>query len=224
MAGRIMRRAGFAGMVAVALVLAHDLVFLAAYGGAYQDALDRTGHDASWNTTVLVVLAVGVILLAAACRRLRSLGTLALALDRQAVPAIGRKGFLQRLRELWLRLAVFTTILFVLQENLEHQHAGEALPGLGVLISSEYPNALLIIGVVALAVALVGAVVRWRRDVLMARLSGTRTRWRTPSGTRARPSFAWLLAREGSLLGRRLAGRAPPAMEWRRGRSFAGSS
>ena len=66
----IVRRTAFAGMAAVAFVLAHNLVFLASYGAGYQDALTRTGHDDAWTTAVLAVLGLGVLLL-----RLRDLAT-----------------------------------------------------------------------------------------------------------------------------------------------------
>lgn len=213
MGGWIVRRTGFAVMSAVALVLAHNLVFLAGYGPAYGEALGRTGHGATWSSAVLIVLGLGVMLLVAAAWRLRTLGVLARAAAREAILPSDRRGFVGHLVRLWPRLTLLTLALFVLQENVEHYNIGEPLPGLGVLLSSEYPNALLIFGVVALVVAIVGALFRWRRDVLLARMAAARPRWRRASGRSVRPSLAWVDGLAGSLLGRRLAVRAPPVAD-----------
>lgn len=211
MSGWIVRRAGFAGMVAVALVLAHNLVFLADYGTGYADALARTGHDASWSIAVLGVLALGAVLFMAAAWRLRALGALAQAAEvsPQGAP-LGYRELAGHLLPLWLRLTLVTTALFVLQENFEHLGGGGPIPGLGVLASGTYPNAFTIIAVVALGVALVGALFRWRRDVLVARIAAATFRWRPVTGCSVRSSLDGIACRLGSILGRRLAVRAPP--------------
>lgn len=217
----IVRLTAFAGMAAVAFVLAHNLVFLASYGTAYQDALSRTGHDDAWGTAVLVVLGLGVLLLVSATWRLHALGVLARgsALRAYQPPATGElAGYLGRL---WLRLTLATTLWFVVQENLEHLRIGEHLPGLSVLASSEYPNALLILAAVALGVAVVGALFRWRRDALVARIAAARQRWHRTHGATVRTSLEWVIRLSGSLLGRRLAVRAPPATSRSLGRSLA---
>ena len=217
----IVRRTAFVGMAAVAFVLAHNLVFMASYGAAYKDALSRTGHDEAWNTAVLAVLGLGVLLLVSATWRLHALGILARGSARPAYQAGGTTRFAGHLGELWLRLTLVTTIWFVVQENLEHRGAGEPLPGLSVLGSSEYPNALIILAAVALGVAAVGALFRWRRDVLVARIAAARQRWRRASGPKVRASFNWIIRLTGSVLGRRLAVRAPPATSRSPGRSLA---
>ena len=217
----IVRRTAFAGMAAVAFVLAHNLVFLASYGAAYQNALTRTGHDAAWNTAVVAVLGLGLLLFASAVWRLHVLGLLARGSARPAYQAGGTTGFAGHLGELWLRLTLVTTIWFVVQENLEHRGAGEPLPGLSVLGSSEYPNALIILAAVALGVAVVGALFRWRRDVLVARIAAARQRWRRTPGPTVRTPLARVIRLTGSLLGRRLAVRAPPATSRSPGRSLA---
>jgi hypothetical protein len=67
----------------------------------------------------------------------------------------------------WLRLAAWTTLAFVAQENLERGVDG-AWPGLGVVLGDSAP-ALPILLAVSAIVALLVAVYRWRRDVLLAR-------------------------------------------------------
>src|SRR5438128_457305 len=65
------------GTALTALVLAHNLAFLATYGPAYRLALARSGHDAAWTAAVAIVLSVALGLLAAATLQLRRLARLA---------------------------------------------------------------------------------------------------------------------------------------------------
>jgi hypothetical protein len=217
----IVRRTAFAGMAAVAFVLAHNLVFLAGYGPAYEDALSRTGHTDAWTTAVLVALGLGGVLLVAATWRLHALGILAGASARATWEPARYRRLVDHLAWLWLRLMAVTTIWFVIQENLEHRDIGQPLPGLGVFGSSVYPNALPILATVALGVAIVGALFRWRRDALVARIAAARRRWRRTDGVTVRTSLEWVNRLSGSLLGRRLAVRAPPATSRSLGRSLA---
>jgi hypothetical protein len=201
----------FLAMTLVSLVVAHDLVFLLTYGAGYEDALAQTGHDGSWATAVAVVLAAGIGLFGLATWRLYRLGVVARSID----PATRRHtssapGFGRRLFGLWWRLWAATTILFVIQENIEHQRIGEALPGLSVLGSGEYSDAALVIAVVTLAVAVVAALFRWRRDLLVARIaSASERRHARPGRTLPRPA-ATRDGRPESFVGRGLAVRAPP--------------
>ena len=128
------RLVGFSVLVLVALVVAHDLVFLLTYGAGYDDALARSGHDGSWTTAVVVVLAAGIGFFGVATWQLCRLGVLAHRFVPVADPrGPNLSGFGRRLVGLWWRLFAATTLLFVIQENLEHQRIGEALPGLSVL-------------------------------------------------------------------------------------------
>ena len=124
-------------------------------------------------------------------------------------PSTPARGGLSRVRRTSLaawpgsgcRLAAATTVLFVVQENLEHQHIGQALPGLSVLGSAEYPDAALVIGAIALAVASVVALFRWRRDVLVARIRSVR---RLPTrAPRSAPAPPGRLGRAPARLDRR---------------------
>jgi hypothetical protein len=207
------RLLGFLAMMLVALVVAHDLVFLFAYGAAYDEALAHSGHDATWSTAVAVVLAAGFGLLGLAIWRLYRLGLIA----RTDAPTEGRLDpgpgdFGGRLAGLWLRLAGATTLLYVVQENIEHQRVGEALPGLGVLGSAEYPHAALIIAGVAFAVALVGALLGWRRDLLIARIAAALRMVRRRPAPAFRRAIADRDRRPESIIGCGLALRAPPVL------------
>ena len=210
-------------MSAVALVLAHNLVFLVGYGSGYESALSRTGHDAGWTSAVRVVLGLGVALLVIAALRLRALGVLARDAAGPHRGTAASRGFAGHLVGLWARLAALTPVLFVLQENLERRAIGQPMPGLAVVGSSEYPCAMLIFALVALAIAVVGSLVRWRRDLLLARIAAARPRWLRATAPSLRQTLASLAAPRASLLGRRLAVRAPPVTIQRLAWSVAAS-
>jgi hypothetical protein len=206
------RLIGFLVLALVALVVAHDLVFLLTYGAGFDEALAHSGHDGTWATAVVVVLAAGIAFFGLATWRLYRLGVVARAI----IPADGGRppsasGIGWRIVGLWWRLFAATTLLFVVQENLEHQRIGEALPGLSVLGSGEYSDAALVIAVVTLGVAIVGALFRWRRDLLVARIVSALQR-RHGRHPRVLPRPA--VTRDGrpeSFVGRGLAVRAPPS-------------
>jgi len=200
-------------MTLVTLVVAHNLVFLLAYGAGYDEALAHWGHDGAWGTAVTGILAAGVALLGLGAWRLHRLGLVARALrptEGRLAPDVGHFGL--GLAWLWLRLASATSILFVLQENFEHIRAGAGLPGLSVLGSAEYPRAALVIAGVALAVAIVGALFRWRRDLLIARIAAALRHLRRRPAHAVRRPEADRDRRPGSLVGRSLAARAPPRL------------
>lgn len=207
------RYLGFPAMTLVALVVAHSLVFLLAYGSGYEEALAHSGHDGTWGVAVVVVLAAAFGLVGLGTWRLYRLGVVARA---RAATEGGLRprpsGFVRRLVGLWVRLAGATTVLFVIQENLEHQHVGEGLPALSVLGSAQYPNGALVLAAVALAVAFVVALFRWRRDVLVARIRGARDRWRGATRTVRRRPVVWVERRHASIVLNQLSGRAPPQL------------
>src|SRR5260221_13412491 len=121
----------FAATTALALVAAHNLVFLLAYGSGYDEALAHSGHDGAWGAAVAVTLATAFGLLGLGSWRLYRLGVLARATgpgDTEYRPLAG--DFARQLANLWMRVAGATSVLFVVQENLEHQRVGAVLPGL----------------------------------------------------------------------------------------------
>jgi hypothetical protein len=192
------------------LVLAHNLIFIAGYGSRFGAALVHTGHDHGWTVAALTSIGLAVSLLAVALQRLQQLRRTARGASAIRLPTEpGLRAFASRWLAWGIALTLVTAVLFVIQENLEHAHVGTALPGLAVLSSDAYPNAIAIILAVALGISLVAALLGWRSSVLVARIAGVRPRARTS----AAPSFRvpeHVDHRPGSILGRRLAGRAPP--------------
>jgi hypothetical protein len=155
----------------VALVLAHNLVFLAGYGASFGDALSHAGHDHGWSTAFIVVLVIGATTLALTVLQLLRLSRRARETDHGAPAArTSIRAFGHRWLRLSLRLAVVTAVLLVVQENIEHLQIDRPLPGLGVLSSPEYPNAIAIIAAVAAVLAFVSVLFGWRIDVLVARI------------------------------------------------------
>jgi hypothetical protein len=210
------RIAGFlaaAALQLVALVLAHELVFLARYGSRYNEALVHAGHGEIWSAAVKTSLVLAFGLLALGAFRL---GRLGLLVRRRGPAARVDRGALEArpLVRAWLRVAPRTALLSVvllsIQENVERAAIGQAMPGPGLLLSPEYAGGLWITIAVALAVGFVAALFEWRRSVLLARLRASRGG--PPRATDSpvpRPRVLdW--ARVESLLGRRSALRAPP--------------
>ena len=204
----------------VALVLAHDLVFLVRFGSRYGEALVHTGHGESWSTAVGTILAIATALVLAGVVRLAQLGILARAASARAASSSGASSStnapdLRQLLRLWLRvgprIALVSVVLLTVQENLERSSIGGSMPGPGILLSPEYPFALWIAIAVGLLVGLVASLFDWRRRTLIERLRAARAalpRHRSaaeprPRGAPRRPVV--------SVLGRQSGLRAPPA-------------
>jgi hypothetical protein len=210
MTGRI----GFTVRVAVtalaSLVLAHNLIFIAGYGSRFGAALAHTGHDHGWTVAALTSIGLAVSLLAVALTRLQQLRRTARSAGAMRLPTEpGLRAFASGWLAWWIALTLVTGMLFVVQENLEHASIRTALPGLAVLASDAYPNAIAIILAVALGISLVAALLGWRSAVLTARIEAMGASPRSVDAQSVgRPDQ--VDRRQGSILGRRLAGRAPP--------------
>jgi hypothetical protein len=195
-----------------ALILGHHFVFLTAYGPEYWTMLERTGHGPVWAITVatVVILSLGMVLLA--FRRLVSLGRLARAVDQGATTV--RDGTPRDLARhvLWMWGAIFilSLALFVLNENLERAAVGVPIPGIALLaIGIGHASPVLVFIAVSGAIALVAGLYRWRRDILLSRIRANRPAWdRSTDSAPGRPDP--LPRRPRSVVGSRLAGRAPP--------------
>jgi hypothetical protein len=205
----VRQRAPFAAMGLLTLVLAHNLVFLVGYGAAYREALSRSGHGGAWTTAVALVLALGLGLLLAAAWRIAALTRQARGLGPLLVGPGARPAFVPGFVSLWVRLAVVGGTLFTVQENIEHLRAGADLPGIAVLVPGGGPDTLGIVAAVAAGVALVGQLFLWRRAVLSARIAAARLRLPRAAASFPRP-LQDAGRRPSSILGQRLAVRAPP--------------
>jgi len=209
MARRSARVLGVLGTTLVALVLAHSLVFLVRYGSAYGEALAHAGHDLAWTIAVVSSGVLGAGLALAGLFQLYRLG----AGGSMPGPSVGRPDDPgPSLTSRWLttsvRLAATTAILLTIQENVERAGVGLPTPGIGLLLSADYPWAVVIVAAVGLAIGLVVALYGWRRDVLVARLRAAR---RVSPPAVAAPAPTWIPLRPvASVLGRARGLRAPP--------------
>jgi hypothetical protein len=207
-------RMGFtvrAAVTAVAsMVLAHNLIFIAGYGSRFGAAMARTGHDHGWTLAAATAIGLAGMMLGIAVSRLLHLRRAARRAGAVKLPTEpGLRGFAIRWLAWWIALTAMTAVLFVLEENFELSGVGASLPGTGVLTSATYPNAIAIIVLVALGISLVAALLGWRTRVLTARIEAAGSPLRTSAAPALHPRGPVDL-RQGSLLGRRLAGRAPP--------------
>lgn len=209
------RLTGFAVAAAlqlVALVLAHELVYLARYGSLYGEALVHSGHGNAWGAAVTASLLIAGGLALIAAFRLARLGYLVRRRGVAVQPTAGALGpgsLLRAYLRIAPRLVVLSLALLSGQENLERALIGQTMPGAGVLLTPEYAGGLWITIAVGLAVALVAALFEWRRQVLLAKLRASRQGTARPLEVR-QPRPAAVERPVESLLGRRSALRAPP--------------
>ena len=208
-----------AALQVVALVLAHDLVYLVRFGSRYGEALVHSGHGETWSAAVGTTLVIAVALLVAGLGRLVQLGFL---LRRARVVSATRVGGdpargaleVRRLVRTWLRIApriaLVAVVLLTVQENLERSALGGSMPGPGILLSAEYPWALWITIATGLIVGLVAALFEWRRRALLERLRAARAAlaWRRAVAAPRPRAEPWRPVE--SVLGRRSGLRAPP--------------
>lgn len=174
MSGRRLRQiAVLATLVLASLAASHELIYLIAHGAGaeYARAMREGGHDRYWTSFVLTVAGVTLALAVVSVRQvLRLLRQTALVrAGRLKVDDGGLGLFARQAMRLWLLVSAGTIIAFMAQENLETFAATDSVPALGV-VSGEHAVALPVIGFVSLLVALVGALVRWGRHALLARL------------------------------------------------------
>ena len=205
-------RARLGLLAAVTLVLAHDIAFLLTFGSSWQAVLARTGHGNAWNETVVVVAGLAVALAFAGLARLAWLSRMARRLDggRSTAPRVGRGPLVQGLRRAWLAIFPISLALFIVVENVERASAGLPAPGLDVMGSLGIAGIALLFGIVAGVAALVDALYRWRRAVLIARIAAARRRPARAAAVGARPNMPWVERRHAAIAGHRIAGRAPP--------------
>jgi hypothetical protein len=207
MARRTARMLGIAGSALVTLVLAHSLVFLVRYGSAYGEALAHSGHDVAWAIAVASAIGLGLGLAIVGVLQLGRLAREARAAGLSGPSAPG-SGLVRRWLVTSAGLIATTAVLLTIQENIERTGAGLPTPGIGLLVSAEYPWAGIVIAASGLAVGFVIALFRWRRDVLIARIRANR---QFPRRATIAVAPAWFEPRPAaSLLGRALGLRAPP--------------
>jgi hypothetical protein len=202
-----------AGLQLVALVLAHELVYLARYGSLYGEALVHSGHGEAWASAVITSLVLGAVLAAAAALRLARLGIhvrrRAETNRQQLGSPIRTASLLRGWLRIGLRVATLTVVLLTVQENVERGALTGRPFNIAMLLAPEYAGGLWIATAVGLAVGLVAALFEWRQRVLLARLRAPRPAIpRSPAIAHRTPIDAERPIE--SLQGRRSALRAPP--------------
>lgn len=209
MGRQIARRIGAVASVMVALVLAHDLVFLVRYGSVYGEELAHFGHGPAWTGAVIGSLGLGLGLLIGALLGLFRLWRLANHVDARPTSGDPRLAiFLRSWTVASIRLAGVTAVLLTIQENVERMGLGLPGPNVAILLSRDYPSAPALLVAVSIAVAFVLALVQWRHDVLVIRIGAARRPSTRPARAR-RPAGAPDLRPQTFIRGR-LAVRAPP--------------
>jgi hypothetical protein len=194
------------------LVVGHNLFFLIADGPNFGAALARTGDGGIWDETVRATLAIAALTGLAATARLAYLGWLLRRLGGECAPGrLSARAYARDLFALWVRLATASTMLFVLQENFERWNAGLSLPGLAVLGSFGPIGPVPVLLIVSLVFSAVAALFRWGIETLEARIAAIRVGvlpHARPSRQVCPDDPQWPAT---SILGRHLAGRAPPS-------------
>ena len=214
-ASRTAARVRFALLAMVALLVGHDAVYAVEHGidTEFGTAMTALGHDAYWGafTTGAVLAAIGLAIgsIAAIARLHRRARRLP---DRGARQRTGAS-YRRELQTLWPRLALATIVLFTIQENVETLLTRGAVPGVDVLLGGPVPLAIPVLIVIALVLAAVGALVRWRITTLDARLRHAAFEAR-PLLEDARPAQEWATVDASAphrwIPDRPDAGRAPP--------------
>jgi hypothetical protein len=210
--GHISKYASAAVLALAVQVVGHDLTFLIRYGSRYGSEIARTGDGSSWNDTARFVIVSAALLATFAGLRLAFLLRQVRTTYRGRRVGLSGSAFARIVLPVWLRLFSASIPLFVLQENYERWSVALPLPGMSVLGVVGPGSPILVFALVSLAFALVVALFRLGIDRLETMIAQARTRsWcgaasRLPTGG-TDPSPV-----PSSVIGRNLAGRAPPAL------------
>ncbi len=214
---RALAAARFATLVLACLLVAHTAILVARHGtgAAFAAAMTAEGHDAYWPAFILVVGGGTVVLVAMAIRRLlwlaRRVPRRRRSADGTPLPTFG-----EELKGLWPNLFGTTTVVYTIQENIEHLASQGHLPGANILWGPEGSYALPGLLVVSLLAAALGALVRWRVHVYVARIGRGADRARAHRALASRAGRRWALVGAASAFARIAvrpdAGRAPPVL------------
>ena len=165
-------------MAFVAVAMGHDLTYVLTHVDArsLEHALEGA-HSGYWSSFVMTTALAAAALSGVVMVQLRRLALQARRFGDLALVPDGTIRILVRLFcRWWLGLIVTSLAIYLLLENVERLATGEALPLLGAVIGDQW-LAIPILSFISLALAAVSALVRWRRIVLLARLSGQRRSW-----------------------------------------------
>jgi hypothetical protein len=177
------------------LLVGHQAVYVAQYGkgAALTQAMTSSGHDGYWTAFTTVALSGLLLLLLRSAWRLVELRHDTTGPALQPPEGQRARAYRRELLRLWPPLFGTVTVAYLIQENIEHLVAQGHLAGFSPLVGVQAPLALPILGLVTLAFAIVGALVRWRIAVLEARARAARTRIRWLAGGADRLIVRWSL-------------------------------
>jgi hypothetical protein len=187
--------ARFALLALGGLLVGHQAVYVAQYGegAALSQAMTTGGHDGYWSTFTTLALSGLLLLLLRSAWRLIELRRETAGLAVEAAEGQRARAYVRELLRLWPPLFGTVSIAYLIQENIEHL-LGQGHPaGFSPLVSAQAALALPILGLVTLAFAVVGALVRWRMAVLEARVRAARARIRWLAGPADRLVTRWAL-------------------------------
>jgi hypothetical protein len=213
---RVLAAARFSALVLACLLVAHTTIYLARHGAGpgLAAAMTAEGHDAYWPAFMVVVGGGAAVLVGTAFRHLRGLARRA-PRRRRSADGTPLSAFGDELKSLWPNLFGASTVLYAIQENLEHLAAQGHLPGPNVLWGPEGTYAIPGLLLVSLCAAALGALVRWRAAVYVARIGRAADRASGRRSTAERPARRWIIVGATCALDRiavrRDAGRAPPS-------------
>ncbi len=172
-------------LAVLACLLAHQVSYHIRYGSGpgYASAMSLRGHDAYWSVlTIGVAITIGVLIGMVVRDLLR------LRREADGAPVVDEAGglctFASLVGRTWLRLAGLTVVLYTAQENAEAVLSGQPAPALGALLGDGAIAALAVVAI-SFVVALVAALARWRRLVLLGRIRAAATHWPRVRATRA---------------------------------------
>ena len=204
-------RARLGMLAAVTFVLAHDLAFLLTYGSSWQALLARTGHGDGWTDTVLIVAGLAAALAFAGAWRIARLARTARRLDGgDFAPRAGARALLGHLRRAWLAIFPRRSCCSSSSRTSSGCRWASPRPGSTSWGRSGSRGSRCSSLLVAAGTALVDALYRWRREVLLARIEAARSRRTRTAATNGRPNAPWVERRHAAIADHRIAGRAPP--------------
>ena len=159
-------------LILATVILGHEFTYLIAYGlNGYDAAMREVGHERYWLSLVFIVASLTLGLVAITTRQLLRLRRLAASIRPSPNELPLFRGMIEHL---WRRTAIGAMVFFYIQENVESVTSGNEAPGLAVFLG-EHLAAIPILATVGLVVAIIGAVVAWRREVLLLRLRSVAT-------------------------------------------------
>jgi hypothetical protein len=202
-------------LILAALVLGHDLTYLATYGPDYTTALLRTGHGEAWTAAVITIGLLTAVIAILAVLRLVTLSRQATqsGADARLMPRGQVADLAREFIGLWAVVLLGAAALFIVNENVERALGHLPLGGIELLVGIQGNLVpLLMVAAASAVVTAVAALYRWRRDILIARLRIARGAWaRATSNRLPRP---WpSLERRSATIARRRSWRAPPRSE-----------